>query len=111
MLIGRRPECALFNQHFNWPDAVIEMPVTATDVMERLYQLDVQRERIEQISRANVVNCLRRHDLVYRWNYLLRQIGVEPTPLSLEREKRLQDLADAISEHPSMIDCELLAVL
>jgi hypothetical protein len=87
------------------------MPVAATDVMERLCQLDAQRERIEQISRANVANCLRRHDWVYRWNYLLKQIGVEPTPLSLQREKRLQVLADTISEHPSIVDFELQAVL
>ena len=110
VLIGRWSECALFNQHFNWPDAVIEMPVSATDVMECLYQLDVQLERIEQVRRANVVNCLRRHDWVYRWNYLLKQIGMEPTPHSLQREKRLQELADAISVHPSMMDFELLRV-
>lgn len=110
ILIGRRPECALFNQHFDWPDAVIEMPVRASDLMECLYQLDVQWERIEQVRRANVVNCLRRHDLVYRWNYLLKQIGMEPTPQSLQREKRLQELADAISVHPSIMDLELLDV-
>ena len=107
VLIGQRPECAVFNQHFDWPDAVIEMPVNATDVMQRLCQLDLQPERIEEIRRANVVNCLRRHDWVYRWNYFLKRIGMEPTPRSLQREKRLREVADAISEHPSLIDLEL----
>ena len=110
VLIGHRAECAVFNQHFDWPDAVIEMPVSATDVVEQLFQLDVQRERIEQIRRANVVNCLRRHDWVYRWNYFLKQIGMEPTPHSLQREERLQEMADAISKHPSIIDLEMSGV-
>ncbi len=110
VLIGSRAECALFTQHFNWPGAVIEMPVSATDMMERLYRLDVQPERVERIRRANVVNCLRRHDLVYRWNHLLTQVGMEPTPYSRQREKRLRELADTISERPSMMDFELRAI-
>lgn len=101
VLIGRRPECALFNQHFDWPDAVIEMPRGALDFMECLHHLDVQWERVEQIHRTNVVNCLRRHDWVYRWNYILKQIGMEPSPQSLLRERRMQALADAISLRPS----------
>ena len=102
VLIGHRPQCAVFNQHFDWPDAMIEIPLSATDVKEHLCQLDVQQERMEQIRRANVMNCLRRHDWVYRWNYFLTQIGMEPTPQSLQREKRLQEVAAAISGHPSI---------
>ena len=97
VLIGQRPDCDVFNQHFDWPDAVIAMPFDSTDVEERIRELDAQPARVAQIRVNNVVNCLRRHDWVYRWNYLVKTLGMEPPAAALDREKRLQELADNIS--------------
>ena len=64
---------------------------------ERIRDLDAQPARIAQIRLNNVVDCLRRHDWVYRWNYLIKTLGMEPTAAALDREKRLQKLANEIS--------------
>jgi len=87
ILIGQRP---------NWPDALIDMPFDSTDVGERIHELAAQPARVAQIRLNNVVNCLKRHDSVYRWNYLIKTLGMEPTTAALDRQKRLQKLADEI---------------
>ena len=53
--------------------------------------------RIAQIRLNNVVNCLRRHDWVYRWNNLIKILGMEPTTRAFEREDRLRNFADSLA--------------
>ena len=97
VLLGQSPQCsANFAENFDWPDAIIEMPFGTADVAELLSQLDAQPERIQRIQYHNVVNCLRRHDWVYRWLDALKRIGLEPSPMALQRQRHLQELAATI---------------
>jgi Glycosyl transferases group 1 len=95
VLLGQSPKCASFKKLFDWPDSVIEMPFGATDVSERLLELDSQPDRVACIRRNNIVNCLSRHDWVYRWTYLLDKVGMEALPAADERQKRLHKLANS----------------
>ncbi len=96
VLLGQSPKCIAFEENFDWPDAVIEMPFGSTDVAELICQLEAQPERVQRIRYNNIVNCLRRHDWVYRWLDALQRLGVEPHALALQRQQHLQELADAI---------------
>jgi hypothetical protein len=48
-------------------------------------------------SRNNVVNALRRHDWVYRWERVLDSVGLPHTEAMRERRRRLGALADAVA--------------
>ena len=99
VLIGQVPtNCQVFDRDFDWPDAVIDMPLHSTDVGERISALDAEPDRIARIRLNNVVNSLRRHDWVYRWNNLIQMLGMKPTTCALEREKRLQNFADRLAQ-------------
>jgi len=99
VLIGQVPtNCQVFDRDFDWPDAVIDMPFHSTDVGERISALDAEPDRIARIRLNNVVNSLRRHDWVYRWNNLIQMLGMKPTTCALEREKRLQNFADRLAQ-------------
>ncbi len=98
VLIGQVPtNCQAFDRDFDWTDAVIDMPFHSTDIAERISALDAEPARIAQIRLNNVVNCLRRHDWVYRWNNLIKILGMEPTTRALEREDRLRNFADSLA--------------
>jgi hypothetical protein len=97
VLVGQTPtNCRVFDRDFDWPDAVIDMPFHSTDVAERISALDAEPDRVARIRRNNVVNSLRRHDWVYRWNNLIQMLGMKPTIRALEREKRLRNFADRL---------------
>jgi hypothetical protein len=95
VLIGQVPtNCQAFDRHFDWTDAVIDMPFHSTDIAERMSALDAEPDRIAQIRLNNVLNCLKRHDWVYRWNNLIKVLGIEPTTCALGRAERLRNFAD-----------------
>jgi Glycosyl transferases group 1 len=99
VLIGQVPtNCQVFDRDFDWTDAVIDMPFHSTDIAERISALDAEPDRIARIRLNNVVNCLRRHDWVYRWNNIIKILGMEPTPCALERAERLRNLADRLAK-------------
>lgn len=99
VLIGQVPtNCQVFDRDFDWPDAVIDMPFHSTDVGERISALDAEPDRVARIRLNNVVNSLRRHDWVYRWNNLIKMLGMKPTTCALEREERLRNFADRLAQ-------------
>ena len=99
VLIGQVPtNCQVFKRDFDWADAVIDMPFHSTDIGERIRALDAEPNRIARIRLNNVVNCLRRHDWVYRWNNLINMLGMKPTTCALEREERLRKFADRLAQ-------------
>jgi hypothetical protein len=89
ILLGTAPECPEFNENFDWPGAVIWLPPDARDVAERLMELDADQNRLDRIRRDNVVNCLLRHDWVYRWESILSAVGMQPRDGSARRKAAL----------------------
>jgi len=58
--------------------------------------LDGDPERQDRIRRTGVVEALMRYDWVYRWEAVLKTIGLEPMQAALERKERLRKLAEVV---------------
>jgi len=97
IMIGERPDTEAFKMHFDWPDAVVHLDYDSSEIDRIINDLDSQPERQERIRRMNVVQSLLRHDWAYRWEAILRTIGLEPMQQLLCRKERLRNLARQIS--------------
>jgi hypothetical protein len=98
VMIGEPRESEAFREHFDWPDAVIQVPYDTANIAEVLADLDSQPERLARIRKNNVVQCLLRHDWAYRWRAILDMVGLEPRPALLAREERLRKLAEQVQQ-------------
>ncbi len=96
IMLGERPDNEEFEKLFNWTDAVIRLPYDSTSVDTIIRELDGQPDRQDRICRTNVVQALTRHDWAYRWEAVLKTIGLEPMPGLLQRKERLGNLAKAL---------------
>jgi hypothetical protein len=96
LMIGVVPETATFAMLFGWPDAVIPLEPRAEAVAQLLASLDANPRRVAEIRRTNVIQSLLRHDGVYRWEQILRAVGLEPLPALYERKRRLEQRAKSI---------------
>jgi hypothetical protein len=97
IMIGERPHTEAFEMLFDWPDAVVHLDYDSSEIDRIINDLDRQPERQERIRRTNVVQSLLRHDWVYRWEAILRAIGLEPMQQLLYRKERLLNLARQIT--------------
>jgi hypothetical protein len=55
VLIGEHPETEVFQEHCDWPDAVIHVPFDTWDIAEILFELDSRPGRMEQTRKNNTV--------------------------------------------------------
>jgi hypothetical protein len=93
VLIGEPPQCDTFRENFDWPDAVVPMPWDAHDPAEVIDSLEADPVRVARIRADNVRNVLLRHDWVYRWQAVLRAVGLAERPELTARTGRLAGLA------------------
>lgn len=98
VMIGRPPAGDAFRRLFPWQDAVIEAPFDAPDIADLIHDLEADPERIKRIRAANVVNALKMHDWLYRYETILTTVGMEKTPAMAERRERLETLADRVQQ-------------
>lgn len=101
IMIGVRPDTEAFKMHFDWPDAVIHLDYDSSEIDRIINELDRQPKRQEGIRRTNVVQSLLRHDWAYRWEAILRTIGLEPTQQLQYRKERLHHLARQVGSEES----------
>jgi hypothetical protein len=97
VMLGERPKNAVFEKLFDWPDAVVHLDYDSSEIDRIINDLDRQPERQERIRRTNVAQSLLRHDWAYRWEAIIKTVGLEPMPQLLDRKKRLQTLAREVS--------------
>ena len=98
IMIGERPDNEVFEDLFNWPDAVTHLPYDSDRIDAVMKDLDADPVRQDRIRRAGVVQALMRHDWVYRWEAILKTVGLEPLQAALERKDRLKKLAQVVSK-------------
>ena len=98
VLLGQSPRCSAFEENFDWPDAVIEMPFGSASGPAIIDELDRQPERLAKIRRDNVYHHLRRHDWARRWLLTLQQVGLSARPALLQRLQRHDQLAASLPE-------------
>lgn len=96
IMVGERPNNGEFERLFDWPDALIHVPYNSDNIDDVINSLDNQPERQDAIRRANVEHALMRHDWVYRWEAILKTVGLEPMPALFQRKDRLKDMADVV---------------
>lgn len=95
ILLGCPPNNQVFKDYFNWENAVIPIAFDEPNIAEIIAKLDAQPELLQQIRINNVVNSLRKHDWVYRWEQVLTELGLPATDEMEERKIYLQQLAQA----------------
>jgi hypothetical protein len=96
ILIGEPPDCPVFREDFDWPDAVVPLRYGSSAILDLLAELDADPMRTERARRANVIHSLRRHDWLYRWQTILDTVGLEPTSAFSDRLDNLRRRADAV---------------
>lgn len=96
IMIGERPQNEQFEKLFDWPEAVTQLPFGSRDIDMIIKRLDRDRERQEATRRMGIAQALKRHDWVYRWEAILRHVGLEPLQGALERKERLRKLAESV---------------
>jgi hypothetical protein len=99
IMIGERPKNEEFERLFDWPEAVTELAYDPSNVDMVIKDLDGDPERQDRIRRANVVQVLLRHDWAYRWEAVLKSVGLEPMQGVLERKEHLRKLAQVVNTH------------
>ena len=95
ILIGRAPRTPTFESEF-WPGAVHPIEPDSAEIARVLDDLDSYPEEADRIRRTNVAQVMRRHDGVYRWEQILRAVGLEPLPALTARKQQLDRLAASI---------------
>ena len=97
IMVGERPNNEVFEDLFDWPDAVTHLTYGSDDIDEVIGDLDADPDRQDRIRRTGIVQALMRHDWVYRWDTVLEAVGLESMPGALERKDRLRRLARVVS--------------
>jgi hypothetical protein len=97
ILLGERPRNGEFEKLFDWPDAMTDLPYDSPDVAAIVRELDKDPARQESARCRNMQQALLRHDWVYRWEAILKAVGMEALPQSKARKQRLQDLAQGLA--------------
>jgi hypothetical protein len=94
ILLGLRPLNGEFEKYFDWSDVLVDLPYDSPDAGNVVKEFDRQTERQSKMRERNVQQSLLRHDWVYRWESILKFVGVEPLPALQDRKKRLRCLAE-----------------
>ena len=96
VMIGDPPKGEHFKRYFAWEDAVIPIRFNEPDIADIIKDLDAQPEYLRQIRTNNVINSLRMHDWVYRWEQVLEKLGLPATKEMAVRQTRLRALASEL---------------
>jgi hypothetical protein len=99
IMVGERPKNEEFEKLFDWPEAVTKVDCDPCNIDMVMKDLDGDPERQDRIRRTSVVQALMRHDWVYRWEAVLKSVGLEPMQGLVERKVRLRKLAEVVVQN------------
>lgn len=97
IMLGERPDNSEFDRLFGWPDPMIHLPYDCAEIGEIITALDREPEKQERMRRTNLEQALMRHDWVYRWETILKSVGLEPRPQLNQRKEQLRILTDVVT--------------
>jgi hypothetical protein len=95
VLLGCPPDNVAFKHYFDWDNAIIPIDFDEHNIVKIIAELDSQPELLKQIQTDNVVNSLLKHDWVYRWEEVLKKLGLSLTPGMEKRQHQLKEMAIA----------------
>jgi hypothetical protein len=107
VMLGIPPDCPEYSEYFDWPDATIQIPYNCGNIGEVIAELESDPERLARVRRNNMVQSLLRHDWVYRWEFILRALNMQPTSQLRSRQEKLQSIAAATQTRAGGIEDEL----
>jgi hypothetical protein len=61
VMIGSKPDCSEFEECFDWPDVVLDIPQQPDDILQLLRNFDEDRDRLNRIRRTNIIQSHLRH--------------------------------------------------
>jgi len=96
ILLGERPRNGEFEELFDWEDALIELPYNSPNAAAIVRDLDQQPERQTRIRNLNIQQSLLRHDWAFRWEAILKTVGLDPLPRLNARKEQLRHLANGV---------------
>lgn len=93
VLLGEPPQAPWFAEQFDWPDAIVPMPIDCPDPLAVIRALDADPARIAAARCANVRNAALRHDWLHRIERMFSVLGLDTTAAMRLRRERLEALA------------------
>lgn len=103
VMIGEPPRDEVFEQMFDWPDAVIKVPFECPHIASLLADLEQDAQRLAQISRRNVQFAAQRHDWLHRIKVVYETLSLPMTEGMQRREERLQSLAADVAPEGAVV--------
>ena len=95
VMLGKPPTTDTFRHYFDWQDAVIPIAFDEPNIDQIILDLDAQPSYLESMRRNNVINSLRKHDWVYRWEQVLTELNLPITKGIEQRKATLEEMAQA----------------
>jgi hypothetical protein len=74
------------------------VPFTTDEIVSVIHEFDKEPERQMKARHTNITQCLRNHDWVYRWESVLKLVGMEPLPMLEKRKRVLSELAALVDK-------------
>ena len=99
VVLGDRLSTPAFENNLGWTDSVIEVPYECGSVASIIAELDAQPERLVEARRRNVLNALRRHDHLHRWQIVLNVACLPQTDAMIESQSRIGQHATLVESH------------
>jgi hypothetical protein len=103
VLLGNQIESDAFDEHFGWEDSVIDVPYDCPEIGAIIDGLDARPERLAAIRRRNIVESLKRHDHLHRWEKVLELVGMAPHPKLIARRKALAARIEMVEQDKSRL--------
>jgi hypothetical protein len=79
VMIGEAPRTEEFKRQFDWPDAVIHVPLDSPDIGRILADLNGDPERLRTARRNNAREAALRYDWLHRIRVVFDAPGLAPT--------------------------------
>jgi Glycosyl transferases group 1 len=98
IMLGERPNTPDFEQLFDWPDSVTRVPYNYANIAEVVKDLDNAPDKQARMRQTNLEQSLLRHDWVYRWEMILKNVGIPSLPQLAKRKQQLQKLAEVVTQ-------------
>ena len=95
VVVGQRPTCDNVDELLDWEDSTINLPEEPEQAVEAIIKLLDEPDKIEEISKRNLVNMHRKHDWRYRIKSMFSAMSL-PIPDRLNDQiSELQKRADS----------------
>lgn len=103
IILGTRIKSDAFNKHLGWTDSVIDVPFECSSIGEILDDLNNQPERLELARKRNIIECLTRHDHLYRWEKVLELAGLSENQRMKQRRANLEQLIRKVKQDQTQL--------